>query len=197
MRSEQGSKNSTTFREVMTHEFGLCEKSFNDCISSASIDNDDYETKQKQYNSYSDFIEHLYEFYVACFKKQRGKADKINFGDMDCYLGFEVEKLMHNICVLIEGAHPDKIQELNLNDLSYYQEPVPYDFGEKFRGARNNSSHVDSKRAIGSDNRCTLMEFFTGYHKFILLLYYAAGDFWATEDNPPQHDYIKDFSFSF
>ncbi len=106
----------------------------------------------------------------------------------------EVEKIMRNMRHLIEaGRAPSWV-----NDISYYQEPVPCDFGKKFREVRNNSSHVDLRRVgVGGGNRPTLKEFMDNYHKFLFFLYDSSRSLWSSKrDTHYEVNHIKEFDLS-
>lgn len=195
MHIEQGTENAQHFVEVMSHEFSLCEKAFDEfflLVESNILGKDNYEVLESLYKNYSSFLTHLYEFYVACFKRDRGNTQNIYYSELDQLLTFEVKKLMSNMCDLIDsGRAPDWA-----NDISYYQEQVPEDFGKKFRGVRNNSSHVDVRRASG-EGRPTLKEFMDDYHKFVFFLYDSARSLWSNKkDVPHRVSHVQEFNFS-
>lgn len=195
MKIEKGTKSEQNFIEVISHEFSLCEKAFDEFFLLAEsniLGNDNYEVLESLYKNYSSFLTHLYEFYVACFKRDRGNTRNIHYSELDLLLTFEVKKLMRNMCNLIEnGGAPDWV-----NDISYYQEQVPEDFGKKFRDVRNNSSHVDLRRISGGD-RPTLKEFMDDYHKFVFFLYDSARSLWSNKkDDPHRASHIQEFNLS-
>ncbi len=195
MQLIRGSDEYKKFRDAMYHEFTLSEQAFDEffMLAGANIHGqNDYETLGKLYNSYSKFITHLYEFYVSCFKHDRGETDNISHTDLDALFTSEVEKLMRNMCSLIEnGKAPSWV-----NDLSYYQESVPQDFGQKLRGVRNNTAHVDYRRT-GGGNRPSLKEFMDSYHKFLFFLYDSSRYLWsAKRDQPYEVDHIREFDLS-
>jgi hypothetical protein len=192
VKLEHGSDEYQLFVDVMYHEFTMCEQAFDEFFMLAEVNihgNNDYKVREKLYKSYAKFIEHLYEFYVACFKKHRKSTDNIHYKTLDKLFTAEVEKLMINMCSLIEN---DKAPSW-VNHIRYYQEPVPQDFGEKFRAVRNNSSHVDLRRVAGGD-RPTLKEFMDKYHKFLFFLYDSARFLWSSKrEEPYEVNHIKEF----
>lgn len=195
MKLVRGTDEYRNFRNAMFHKFTLCEQAFDEFIMLAGANihgQNDYETLGKLYNSYSKFIVHLYKFYVSCFKHNQGKTDNISHNDLDVLFTSEVEKLMGNMCSLIEsGRAPSWV-----NDLSYYQEAVPLDFGQRFRDVRNNTSHVDYRRT-GGGNRPSLKQFMDSYHKFLFFLYDSSRYLWSAKRNEPYEvDYIKEFDLS-
>jgi hypothetical protein len=195
MKLVQGTPENQSFIEAMSHEFSLCEKSFDEFLILAGTNIQgvsDYVVLERLYTAYANFIVHLYEFYVSCFKRDFGKTDDIHYTTLDLLFTKAVEKLMNNMCFLIEHKKAPSWA----NDLSYYKEPVPQDLGEKFRAARNNSSHVDLRRVSGG-NRLTLKEFMDKYHKFIYFLYDSARYSWSNKGkNPYELSHIKEFDLS-
>ncbi|EIO3984818.1 hypothetical protein LQK30_004263 [Vibrio vulnificus] len=195
MKIEHGSESTQQFVQVMYHEFTLCEKAFESFFLLAEsniLGKDGYETRESLYKNYAAFLTHLYEFYVACFKRQQGTTDNIHYSKLDNLFTSEVRKLMRNMCNQIEsGRAPSWV-----NDISYYQEAVPDDFGQKFRDVRNNSAHVDIRRVSGG-NRPTLKEFIDNYHKFVLFLYDSARDLWGSKREAPYEiSHIREFNLS-
>ena len=196
MRLEHGSEESQKFVDTMYHEFTLCEQAFDTFFVLAGRNivhgENEYEIREKLYESYSTFIVHLYEFYHACFKRNIGDTANIDYQTLDKLLTAEVEKLMKNMSKLIEcGKAPSWA-----NDLAYYQESVPQNLGEKFRHVRNNASHVDLRRA-GGGNRPSLKEFMDKHHKLLLFLFDSARTTWSRKrDEPYQVDHIAEFDLS-
>jgi hypothetical protein len=196
MRLEHGSENYQKFVDTMYHEFTLCEQAFDKffLLAGRNIvhDENEYEIKEKLYESYSTFIVHLYEFYHACFKRNIGDTANIQFEKLDKLLTAEVEKLMSNMCRLIQDGRAPSWA----NDLTYYQESVPQNFGEQFRNVRNNASHVDLRR-IGGGSRPSLKEFMDSNHKFLFFLFDSARTTWSGKRNEPyQVDHISEFDLS-
>lgn len=195
MRLQHGTDEYQKFVDAMYHEFTLCEQAFDEFVIlvGRNIDGkNDYEFLEKIYKSYSNFVTHLYEFYVACFKRHNGKTDNIDYNDLDRLFTAEVEKLMRNMCNLIENGRAPSWA----NHISYYQEPVPMDFGKKFRIVRNSSSHVDLRR-VGGGNRPTLKQFKDNYHKFLFFLFDSARGLWSSKWNTPYEvEHIKEFDLS-
>jgi hypothetical protein len=191
----RGTDEYQKFIDSMFHEFTLCEQAFNEFFLLAGENihgRNDYQTLEKLYRVYSKFIEHLYEFYVACFKRNRGNTQNIQHDVLDHLLTAEVEKLMRNMCSLIENNKAPSW----VNDISYYQETVPPEFGKMFRFVRNNASHVDHRRAGGSE-RPTLKEFMDKYHKFLFFLYDSSRFLWSGKrESPYEVKHIKEFDLS-
>ncbi|MBP9886013.1 MAG: hypothetical protein KBF93_06935 [Leptospiraceae bacterium] len=95
------------------------------------------------YNAYADFIHHLYEYMIGCFKRGVNSLDDIDHKRSDILIVREAEKY-RNQCLVRIRENKDK--EYGLNDISYYIDPVPEDFGMAFRNARNMNAHADIRR---------------------------------------------------
>lgn len=195
MKIEQGTEDAQHFVGAMYHEFTLCEKAFDEFFLLAEsniLGKEDYDILESLYKNYSAFLTHLYEFYVACFKRDKGDTQNIHYSKLDKLFTFEVEKLMRNMCNLIEGGRAPSWA----NDIAYYQEQVPEDFGKKFRDVRNNTSHVEIRRVSGGD-RPTLKEFMDDYHKFVFFLYDSARSLWSSKREVPHKvAHIQEFNLS-
>ena len=195
MKLINGTPENQAFIDAMAHEFSLCERAFDEFLflAGANIQGvTDYSILERLYSAYSEFVVHLYEFYISCFKRDFGKTDDIHFSVSDALFTREVEKLMRNMCNAIEQKRAPSW----VNDIGYYQEPIPQDLGEKFRAARNNTSHVDLRRVSGG-SRPTLREFMDKHHKFIYFLYDSAKNSWSNKGaNPYELSHIKEFDLS-
>ena len=69
--------------------------------------------------------------------------DDIDHKRSDILIVREAEKY-RNQCLVRIRENKDK--EYGLNDISYYIDPVPEDFGMAFRNARNMNAHADIRR---------------------------------------------------
>jgi hypothetical protein len=80
------------------------------------------------------------------------------------------------------------------NHISVYQVEVPKEFGKRFRIIRNNTAHVNIKRAMPE---FTLAQFYEEYHSFVYLLYEAGMTYWNTQ-NIEEHNLqsIEEFDLS-
>ncbi len=128
------------------------------------------------YNAYADFIHHLYEYIIGCFKREANSLEKIRTEHSDILIVREAEKY-RNLCLRLIKEKKDK--EYGLNDISYYIDPVPEDFGMAFRNARNMNAHADIRRVKSG----YMADYFTKYHKYTLYLYFFGYSFWSN-DNP-------------
>jgi hypothetical protein len=118
-------------------------------------------------------LHHLYEFYVGCFKRNKGGQRKIDHTVLDQLFQSEAEKLMELRRWRIEGGHADSSE----NHISYYQVVVPNEFATEFRNIRNRVAHTDLRRS-GANGALTLPEFYEKFHKFILVLYEEPYGLW-------------------
>lgn len=178
---------------VLFHDFIKCENAFDQFFSYAGdniMGNKDSSIKLNSYNAYSEFIAKLYEFYAGCFKREFKSTKNIEHEKLDFLMAEEVEKLLRNKRnAIMKGYAPDWE-----SDITYYQVEVPNAFGKDFRDVRNNTSHVDYRRAGG--NRIELMDFYKKYHKFVYLLYYSALFAWSGKTHKDHKiEHVESFDF--
>lgn len=194
LQFEYGDETDKNLVNVLFHEFVMCEAAFEKFAFFAGANimgNRDSNIKLNSYNAYSEFLSKLYEFYVGCFKREFLNTGRIEHQKLDALFTAEAEKLMRNRRVAIEKGYAPDWE----NDISYYQESVPTDFGQDFRSVRNNTSHADYRRADG--DRPRLMDFYRKYHKFVYLLFASASFAWSGKTHT-KHElaHVEDFDFS-
>ncbi len=176
--------------KALAHEFYRCTDSF---ISfNYYLDRKDLKSKRNRilcYNSYVDFLAHLYEFYIKIIEKSSifqetgiyenypSFEDIGNLKKTDIILAEEVAKLMRNRKNRIVHGYKDN---LGL-DISFYDQKVPKEFGEHFRFTRNRRNHVDRKHVI--DSEISLTDFYRKYHDFVVILFKEAFWVWDISDD--------------
>lgn len=179
MKFNPGDKVDSDLCTVISHEMLLCKDYFDSFSRLAAVNImglKDTGTKLKIYHYYSTFLHHLYEFYVACIKRELRKTDKLDYKFLDKFFNKEAEKLLKNRIDAISGEYAPSWE----NHISAYQIEVPDDFGKQFRKMRNRTAHALIKRSFPEDEP-PMIEFYTKYHKFIYLLY-SSGLWWLTKD---------------
>jgi len=178
---------------VLFHEFIKCENAFDQFVLFAGnniMGDKESSIKLSSYNAYSEFITKLYEFYSGCFKREFKNTKNIDHEKLDSLLTEEVEKILRNKRNAIEKGYAPDWE----NDISYYQVEVPTEFGKDFRDVRNNTSHVDYRRAGG--DRIDLMAFYKKHHKFVHLLYYTALFAWSGKTHKDHKiEHVESFDF--
>lgn len=128
------------------------------------------------FSSYTSFLHHLYEFYLACFKRQIGNDS--GFGGRagavrkDRLFTAETQRVFDQISERLQSGRGQGWE----NDLSYYQLEVPIAFAENLRGIRNSSAHALISRAAGDID---LSDFYHRYHKFVYELFRSAREYWG------------------
>jgi hypothetical protein len=127
------------------------------------------------YNAYVDFLQNLYEYLIACFKRDRHSLADIDYKDTDTLIRIEAEKYHRNCLLLIAAGRG---AEFGLNHKEYYEEPVPSDFGTKFRYARNMNTHADVRRV----DTGFMAKFFQGYHRFVMNLFFLGYGHWSADN---------------
>jgi hypothetical protein len=179
--------------KVMVHEFSRCEIAFNNFInyqyivSPKKIKLIKMKNSIKQniliYNSYALFVQHLYEFFIACLKRDRMSTDNISYQEIDVLINHEINKIFNSFLLLIDkGVAPSWV-----NDRTYYDEKCPEDFGRHFRYIRNSLSHADYRRITG-ETRITLPDFYKKYHKYVILFYQRCREHWSIENREKDVD---------
>ncbi|MCT7604406.1 hypothetical protein N5U17_09170 [Aliarcobacter butzleri] len=168
---------------ALTHEYYRCNDSFNQFSFYSNLmifQGETPEISYKAYNAYSDFIHHLYEFYVGCFSRDILNTEIINNKKVkakliDNYITRHTQRILNNYKdMIINGIAPSWI-----NGLNYYNVEVPTNFASNFRTYRNKiSGHVSYKRS----SELSLSEFYKKYHKFLYLLYYDAKHWWGNKN---------------
>ncbi len=165
---------------TLAHEYLQCKNSFDEFTLYGSLNIFGLRQKAiliRKYNSYVNFLKHLYEFYLGCLKRDKRN---INFElcakDRDKFFNNETEKLLRIKRESIQKGYAPAGE----NDLSTYEIPVPSKFGEHFREIRNIHSHTNLRRATGKNIK--LGDFFEKYHKFIYMLYAWPSFAWVIND---------------
>jgi hypothetical protein len=178
MKFNIGDNIDNTLATVLLHEFNLCKDSFEQFSYFAGLNilgEQDKITKIRCHDAYSRFLNHLYEFYVGCIKRDQNNFKRLDYQLLDKIFNVEVRKLLLNKIHAIENGYAPSWE----SHISVYQVEVPEDFGEQFRSIRNRTAHVSIKRA---NPDLSLADFYNQYHSFVCLLYNAAQWLWITED---------------
>lgn len=196
MKFNIGDNIDNTLATVLLHEFSLCKDSFEEFSYLAGLNiigEQDKIITIRCHDAYSRFLNHLYEFYVGCIKRDQNSLKKLDHKLLDKILNSEVRKLLLNKIHAIENGYAPSWE----NHISVYQVEVPEDFGEQFRFIRNRTAHVSIMRANPNPD-LSLADFYNQYHSFVCLLYNAAQWLWITE-NIEKHDWkaIEEFGHSF
>lgn len=178
MRFNYGDEIDKKFVKVIVHEFSRAQLSFNLFVNSGLTNKQEFlnqlfSVDLFRYNAYALFVQHLYEYLLACFKRDRKNTVDILHNESDKLINFEVDKILRNWVNLIDHGYAPKWA----NHKSFYDVECPENFGNMFRQMRNSVSHADIRRIDGGD-RITLTEFYLKYHKFAYLLYDNALYWW-------------------
>jgi hypothetical protein len=196
-RSEKFTAGDETDRQLiaaLTHEMIRCQAAFERFSLAAGRNVMGARSLARRiecHDAYSDFVRHLYEFYVACFQRDQWDAADIDASRLDRLFNGEAEKLLRRKREAIEhGQAPDWE-----NDLSVSQVAVPPEFGQQFRRLRNANSHTSTKRvAPGKD--WSLIQFFDRCHLFVHLLYQCQVSMWTGADSAGDWGEIARFDLS-
>lgn len=179
---------------AMMHEILRCRDAldaFGDLASLMISGDDSIRTKFRAYNSYAYFLQHLYEFYVACMDREKllPKSGRERTDRIDEILTEEAQRAIDRRRHAIENGYAPSWE----NDISYYQVVVPAEFGSDFRKHRNKvASHTTHERI----SRFSLTEFYAKYHRFLMELYQQTGLAWLSHAEKAWPDLGEVTSFS-
>ncbi|WP_260676137.1 hypothetical protein [Parageobacillus genomosp. 1] len=167
--------------KVIIHEFSRCTIAFNTFINLSpknhkELENPNTEISLLRYNAYALFVQHLYEYFVGCIKRDSQNTKDIKGEEIDILINAEVEKILRNWRLAIDNGYAPPWA----NHRSYYEDTCPPEFGKDFRNIRNSLSHADYRRIHGG-NRITLSEFYKKYHKYAMLLYQNGLEWWSIQ----------------
>jgi hypothetical protein len=188
---------------TLAHEFNRCTKDFESfCFLSATLPDNNTKVRHLDcYNTYVDFLSHLYEFYIGLIKKDSKFKQKGIYKDyesfknkqeheiIDLIFNEEVGKLFRNRKNRILNGYKDNLGYR----IDFYECDIPEKFGEHFRYMRNRRNHVDYRRASNNFD-ISLKDFFELYHKFILILYYECVWLWHVNEDEFDWLAIDDFA---
>lgn len=191
---------------TLTHEFYRCTQAFNEfcslvaSLSPSSSTNDRIDC----YNSYVDFLSHLYEFYIGLIKRdskfqQKGVYENYEFFQgkechekLDIIFNEEISKLFRNRKNRIIRGQEDSLG----HRIDCYEDVIPKQFGKHFRCMRNRRNHTDFRRASRHYD-ISIKDFFNSYHKYILILYEECRWLWQLDETKFDCKEIDEFAASF
>lgn len=172
-------RNELYFSTVLAHELKRAKDAFNAFTQTASVRRlaaDNKELAIKSYENYSDFVAHLYEFYVGCIYLNDRYPKKPNYDQLDRIFTEEAERYLHLRRQRIDKGYAPSWE----NARSHYEVIVPESFGKHWRFVRNRRNHASERRFTGED--ITLSDFYEKYHRFIYLFYEEPQWLWIVED---------------
>jgi len=188
---------------TLSHEFYRCSKAFDVfCSQIVSLKSDPTKSdKIDCYNSYVDFLSHLYEFYIGFIKKELktnksrtyeiyGLNNKMKEHEiLDLILNNELNKLLRNRKNRIINGFKDSLGKT----IGFYNKEVPINFALHFRFIRNRRNHSDYRRA--SDNHdISLKDFFNLYHIYVLVMYDETKWLWKVDIEKYEWNGIEEFA---
>lgn len=188
---------------TLTHEFYRCSKAFkNFCNQAVYLESNPSKIDRIDcYNSYVDFLSHLYEFYSSFIKnelkKNKSKTHELHelsnkmqdYEKHDIILNNELKKLLRNRKNRIVNGFEDNLTMT----IDFYDLKFPEKFAEHFRYIRNRRNHSDYRRA--SDNHdISLKDFFKLYHGYILIMYHETKWLWNVNIEKYDWNGIEEFA---
>ncbi len=188
---------------TLVHEFYRCSKAFKKfCNLTVYLKSNPTKTDLIDcYNSYVDFLSHLYEFYLYFIKYElkSNKAKNYEILDLndkmrdhekfDKFLNYELKKLLRNR----KNRMLNGLEDTLAMRMEFYNEKFPEKFAEHFRYIRNRRNHTDYKRA-SDDHEISLKVFFKLYHGYILILYTEARFLWEVDVEKYEWNSIQEFA---
>ena len=168
---------------ALVHEFEQARNSFEVfarlmLIAEANLN--DKTVSIRCYNTYSDFVFHLYEFYRGLIEFDKRYPAKPTWSEIDGIIKQETEKLLAmRRNRIVKGYAPSYEKHI-----SCYEVAVPDTFAPSFRKVRNCRAHALAERST-----LDLAEFFLKYHRFVLLLFDESQWLWNAE-LIPEHDWL-------
>lgn len=181
---------------TISHQFLRAESAFArflQCRSGKNIDiykkndpierifNSERQIQVDTYNAYVDFIHHLYEYIIACFKRDQKSLKNIDYKITDKRINREANKYRKQCITLIDNGLSE---QYGLNSKEYYLDEVPCTFGTEFRKARNINVHADIRRVKTG----FMTDFYKKYHKFVLFIFFFGYGYWSNP-NPENIDW--------
>ncbi|CAM4332958.1 hypothetical protein [Flavobacterium terrigena] len=188
---------------TLAHEFYRCSKALENFCNQAVYlkSNPTKKDRIDCYNSYVDFLSHLYEFYLNFIENElkHNKSKTYEIHDLnnkmkdhekhDIILNNELKQLLRNRKNRIIKGFEDNLGET----IDFYDRRFPEEFAKHFRYIRNRRNHSDFKRA--SDNHdISLKEFFKLYHKYLLIMYYETKWIWDVDIEKYEWNGIQEFA---
>lgn len=126
------------------------------------------------YRAYSEFIRHIYEYYLGIFHWNDLSTKKLTHDIADKRMNDAANRVINfsrHRKVIEYPDWPKSIQE---------------EFGKDFRTIRNRSSHTDYRRALKL-SEITLADFYQKYNRYIDLLFEHACFAWTPKDLDAQN----------
>ena len=197
MNFSLGDKIDSDLCTALTHEYFRCEdafKLFSFYAEKMIIEGKNRFISYRAYNSYADFIHHLYEFLLGCHARDSkntnitNKKGKERTKIIEKYITRHTQQIFNNFRDAIKnGTAPSWV-----NEISYYDEKIPEEFAKDFREYRNKvCGHVSYERS----SKLSLSEFYQKYHKYLYYLYQDSMYWWGQQkDEFPELKEITDFS---
>lgn len=167
-------------KATMVHELFLCSERISEFKMLAYADLSSRRLKAwkvRRHDAYSQFLHHLYEFWVAAAQRNALNTKSLRFDVLDELLTFEARKAIKSRRDAMEHFKPtgwDQSIEL--------LRAVDDDFGKHFRLVRNRTAHASHRRAQSDGDGPTLGQFFIRYHYVVAVLFETAKFAWTVKD---------------
>lgn len=167
-------------KATMVHELFICSERISQFKMLAFADDAMRRSKAwkiRRHDAYSQFIHHLYEFWVAAARRNALSTNSMRSDVLDELLTFEAQKAIRNRRNAIEYFKPAG-WDVTIRLLT----EVDDDFGKYFRLVRNRTAHASHRRAQSNVDDLTLGEFFIRFHHATIILFETAKFAWTVKD---------------
>lgn len=170
MKIEVGSEVDSDLVDVLAHELTRCVQSFKRFEALRDSGEPTLTQVVATHDAYTDFLTHLFEFLVGCFKRDRGSSSSLPAIYEDRLVTDELRKAVRHF------AYLDALQKAAAaGDPDFmFSEPgdVALTFAQNLRQIRNLAVHVDARRARrGESTTLSVDEFYQRYHGHAVLLF--------------------------
>lgn len=170
----------STIKAALSHEYRRARLAFDEFAWTASVVITGRASRKQvlaAHDTYAMFVQSVFEFYKACIETDGQKHTQVKGANLDAALQAETVKLM--------ALRADRIARGDAspseNSESYYCQPVPENFAKHMRCVRNSSAHVSIERTDPSRG-VSLAEFYSLYHRYVMLLYEESYWLWVAPD---------------
>lgn len=198
MKFQAGDHTDTDLVRGIQHEFLRCDDAFSSfrvTAGSVIVNGHTPEWSYAAYNSYSQFVFHLYEFMMGRFARDvgdtavatsKGPCGQPASAMCDYYITRHANRILKQTREAIENGTAPAWE----NALSGYPVEVPDGFAATFRRVRNKAiGHVSPIRAT-----LDLTAFYTAHHLMLVLLWRDARAWWRLNGKPmPDLDQVTAF----
>ena len=124
----------------------------------------------ERHDAYVEFLTHLFEFLVGCFKRDQRSTRRLSADEVDKRVALELSKALRHLTEV--ASFGMLCGETNPSFRIPETSKIQSDFAQDLRRVRNLSIHVDPRRARRDDCGIpSVSEFYRRYHAHAVLLF--------------------------